>query len=372
MKKFATLLLAGVMSLGAIPLTACFIHWQEEPEKIPQIPQGVVLQNVALEDMESTANKFNAGLFVSKNLKAESYRDFKFYIEENGETRYLEEYETSLSVKYLEENGKTYAESKRLVKNHDKHKYHIDIGTNMEQYRDDEKLVEGSETYFYKDNYLGMIYDSYKNVGHEIVKLPGYVPPVDEASEWNEVQDKHLQYLYTNAGDFFSQIKGINILKQAPFGSPYNLPDIPLEYISSRGGCGVNLHKKYIETEDPFTLVEPGVNISSDYYLETYKFVLANYSFTMQADDTKVYVKQIYTVYFVRKDNNLLDGTLECAFGYYQDNDSNLTANDFKDYLTDDALTDTYYYDCDKEQVKADFMAGKEVVISPVGGYDIS
>ena len=108
MKKFAALLVAGVLSVGVLSLAACK---PEEPEnsKIPQMPSGVKFTLVT--DTDSQLFKiYNDKLSNAQALRVQTYSYSKIYGPNKGDNfNSFKEKEEVVSINVLKTNGNAYA-----------------------------------------------------------------------------------------------------------------------------------------------------------------------------------------------------------------------------------------------------------------------
>ena len=171
MKKLFACLLVGVLSVGVISLAACSNQptedgGEEEFNKIPQIPAGVVLNDVAFENIEETRAKFNDSISTSKNIRTESYTHYKYLCEADGEIKNLDEDETYVKAKYLDKDGKTYGESTMRNFTHKTYKTNY---SNVDDYfhiSESDLTTTCGNTAFLSDKTHGVIFDEFTTKGH--------------------------------------------------------------------------------------------------------------------------------------------------------------------------------------------------------------
>jgi len=385
MKKFIACLLAGVLSAGVISMTACKLEGtcnqeackqeesaEEEIKKIPQVPEGVTLAEVAAEDMDGTAKKFNGYRETSKNLRFDSYEHYKrtIYKENDNDVESLDETEEFSSAKFYLINGKNYAEMKTNERSRDVYDNEcVIVDTN--KFHDD-ITEERTCTAFLKDKNLGLIIDAHTRQGYEKEFDSSY--NLTSEKIYDDKEESYLSMLYLNYEDYAESYSNSGMcLFNGLFQSGIYLPYI--YYEDTLYSYGYKSHLNYMNTNDLSYLYldddrEVIENIEALYNV---KMELAEYDFIMQADETKFYINQQFTINLTDKSSGRVRGTIEFKYTQYVDAESDLTESNFKEnYIEDSYLRDAAYCGCDEEKVASDFLAGKEVVIETVGGYDTS
>lgn len=358
MKKFASLLIAGLLCFGAFSLSACNPQSEtedgetgEEIVKMPQVPEGVNLGDVDLADALDTEAK----LFERRNNSNSVIQDEYTYVKEicfnetNGEENGVYEADVLINLKYLNKDGKIYGENNQFRTFNDNRDENNEAG------------------YKHKEKNECMTFINNGSIG-TLLRRDYYMK--NSNGETSDTLPLYLAGYTANGADVLNnKYAGIRLLA---YSSNENIRELNILPYSAEF-LSVDTEYRLTNCQDYTKLFRFIDAETVDRYSTQSDVKVKNYKSTFKADGTKMYYECAYKIEFTDFNSDKIYYSCEYKYATYLDTDAELNESDFKDnYITDEVLKDIYYYDCDEKQVAADFAEGKEIIINPVGGANVS